>query len=140
MKLTLKRSEYNKTNTIGDLFIENNFYCHTLEDVDRELDQNIPESIEKKIYGETAIPKGTYKVILSYSPRFKRTLPLLLNVPGFSGIRIHPGNTEADTLGCILVGTKTLDQQVFNSRKTFDTFFATLLTTTDKAEIIITIL
>lgn len=96
--------------TIGTLSIDGVFFCHTLEDPVRD----------SKVYGQTAIPAGTYKVAITMSPRFKRELPLLLDVPNYTGVRIHPGNTAADTEGCILVGNFLKDDFITNSRKTFD--------------------
>lgn len=102
MKLNLYRHTYNDEgdrNIIGDLFINDEFFCHTLEDEKR------PDGL--KVYGETAIPTGTYNIKLTYSNRFKKIMPLLLDVPMFKGIRIHGGNTSKDTLGCILVAFNT---------------------------------
>jgi hypothetical protein len=96
--------------TIGSLSIDGVFFCHTLEDPVRD----------EKIYGKTAIPTGTYKVVITMSPRFKRELPLLLDVPNYQGVRIHPGNTADDTEGCILVGNLLKDDFITNSRKTFN--------------------
>ena len=93
MKITVERKEY-PTYTAGSLFIDDVWFCYTLEDKVRD----------KKIYGETAIPYGTYDVIVTMSARFKKMLPLLLNVPNFTGVRIHSGNTKENTEGCILVG------------------------------------
>ena len=106
MELSLKREIFNEKNTIGKLFIDGTFFCYTLEDVIRD----------KKVYGETAIPYGVYKVILSLSNRFKKVLPLVLNVPNFEGIRIHGGNTESDSLGCILVGANTDNKKIWSSK------------------------
>ena len=113
MQLTLKRNDSNEEATIGKLYIDGVFFCYTLEDVQRTV----------KIKHESAIPKGTYKVIISMSPRFKRLLPLLINVPGFDGVRIHPGNTAANTDGCILVGDYKNDTFISNSVKTFNKLF-----------------
>ena len=100
MKLKVIREASSKNATIGKLFIDDVFFCYTLEDVVRDV----------KIYGETAIPTGMYEVKLTMSNRFKKVLPLLLNVKNFEGVRIHAGNTKADTHGCILVGmVKNLD-------------------------------
>lgn len=101
-----KKSEY----TIGRMYVNGEFFCNTLEDKVRDLPK------EKKVPGKTAIPAGRYRVILTTSARFKRLLPLLLNVPYFEGIRIHSGNTAADTEGCILVGDNTVKGKVLNSR------------------------
>lgn len=97
MNLTLLRSFPRETETIGDLFVDGTWFCHTLED-------RIRPAGAVKVYGETAIPYGWYGVVLSWSPRFQTILPELLDVPNFIGIRIHPGNTHRDTEGCILVG------------------------------------
>ena len=99
MKLFLQRKLSNTNNTLGELFIDGIHQCFTLEDVVREV----------KIPKVTAIPQGTYKVILNVSNRFKRVLPLLIDVPNFSGVRIHNGNREGDTDGCILVGKEIGD-------------------------------
>lgn len=139
MELLLKRIFRGDTYTIGHLYINGNYYCDVLEDTDRGLTDDMSEEEIKriKIYGKTAIPKGTYKVEVTYSPKFKRYLPLLINVKGFSGIRIHSGNTAEDTLGCLLVGYNKVKGQVINSRVTSDKLTALLRNT--KEEIYITI-
>ena len=101
--LNLTRKIFTSNSTIGELTINGKFFCHTLEDMDRDKNHN-GKLEEGKVYGETAIPSGFYQVILNMSNRFKRILPLLINVEGFEGVRIHNGNTKKDTLGCILVG------------------------------------
>lgn len=105
VELLLKRIFKGPQYTIGKLYINGKYFCDTLEDVVRET----------KIPNETAIPPGTYKVIVNMSPRFKRLLPRLLNVPGFDGILIHRGNTPSDTSGCILVGENKVKGKVINS-------------------------
>lgn len=104
MKITVKRFEYGSNYTIGKLYIDDNpqFFCYTLEDMYREKD-GVPVE-QWKVAGETAIPKGTYKVIVDYSNHFGKDLPHILDVPGYEGVRIHPGNTDKDTEGCLLVG------------------------------------
>ena len=109
MKLQLERKYLKPEYTIGQLKVDGNFFCDTLEDQVRDL------SREKKIPGETAIPAGIYDVVVNISPRFKRKLPRLLNVPGFEGILIHRGNTPEDTAGCILVGENKAKGKVINS-------------------------
>lgn len=111
MKLKLVRIAKRENYTIGKLYVEGEYFCDTLEDRVRDL------SVEKKIPGETAIPAGKYDLIVSMSPRFKRELPRLLNVPYFDGILIHRGNTEKDTSGCILVGENKVVGKVLNSTK-----------------------
>ena len=99
MHLVLLRDVFNKDWTQGQLFINDQFFCYTLEDTDRFLEAGGVKTAKK-----TAIPRGVYKVVVNMSPRFKTELPLLQNVPNFTGIRIHAGNTHEDTDGCILVG------------------------------------
>lgn len=92
MELKLLRIEF-PTYTKGMLYINNTFFCETLEDINRDKNKNGKFDLgEKKIYGDTCIPYGTYKVIISYSPKFKRELPEILNVPEFTGVRMHRGN------------------------------------------------
>lgn len=109
MKLTLNRIFKGESYTIGKLYIDGVYYCDTLEDKVR----NLPA--EKKVMQETAIPPGEYMVIVNVSPKFKRELPRLLNVPYFDGILIHRGNTPKDTSGCILVGENKVKGKVINS-------------------------
>ena len=94
MTLRVIREPSTVAATMGILLIDGVFTCWTLEDVVRAV----------KIPGETAIPAGRYEVRLSLSQRFQKLLPEILTVPGFTGIRIHAGNTQADTHGCLLVG------------------------------------
>jgi len=114
MNIKIVRNQKTAHSTIGTLYIDGNFECYTLEDVERDV----------KIKNETAIPKGTYKVIINQSNRFKRLLPLLINVPGFEGVRIHSGNTNHDTEGCILVGQTKSADFIGGSRKAFERLFA----------------
>ena len=114
MKIEVKRLYKTENSTIGELKIDGKFECYTLEDKERPV----------KIKCETAIPKGTYKVIINQSNRFKKLLPLLLSVPNFEGVRIHPGNTNHDTEGCILVGRTKSKDFIGQSRKAFESLFA----------------
>ena len=114
MQITVKRLHKSDNSIIGELLIDGIFECFTLEDPERDV----------KIKGETAIPKGTYKVIINKSNRFKRLLPLLLNVPNFEGVRIHSGNSNHDTEGCILVGKTRGVDFIGQSRKAFDKLFS----------------
>ena len=109
MKLTVKRVALKPTGTIGKLYIDGVYFCDTLEDPNRDhnKDGDLNDIGEGKVWGDTAIPFGIYRMILSYSPKFKRILPRLLNVPHFEGVLIHRGNTAKDTHGCILVGKNT---------------------------------
>ena len=103
MKIDVKRFEYGQSYTISKLFVDGKFVCLVLEDGAREV-QGIPVN-QWKVDGETAIPKGTYKVVMDFSQRFQKITPHILDVPGFEGIRIHCGNTSHDTKGCLLLGT-----------------------------------
>ena len=113
MKIEVKRLYKTENSTIGELTVDGKFECYTLEDKERDV----------KIKGETAISKGTYKVIINQSNRFKKLLPLLLNVPNFEGVRIHPGNSNHDTEGCILVGQSISKDYISKSRKAFEKLF-----------------
>ena len=113
MEILIKRLHKTENSTIGELTIDGKFECFTLEDKERDV----------KIKGETAIPKGTYKVIINQSNRFKRLLPLLIDVKGFEGVRIHPGNSNHDTEGCILVGLNRSVDYITKSRKAFYALF-----------------
>ena len=118
IKRTAKLNEY----TIGNLYIDDQYLCNTLEDTDRGLKDSQPLLYikSKKIFSKTAIPTGTYKVELTYSFRFKRVLPLIVGVKGFDGIRIHQGNFPKDTEGCILVGKNTFKGGISESKETLE--------------------
>lgn len=115
MKLTVKRFSFGAHYTIGKLWIDGEVTdIYTLEDAIREA----------KIMGETAIPSGTYSVVVDYSEHFQKELPHVLDVPGFVGVRIHPGNTDKDTEGCILVGrTWRGDDFIGESKAAFEYLF-----------------
>jgi hypothetical protein len=116
MKLELERRFLGESYTIGSLSIDGKKFCDTLEDRVRDLNKNgVFDGDEKKVYGETAIPYGTYDVVVDYSPKFKRELPRLQNVRHFEGILIHRGNTAEDSAGCILVGENKVKGKVINS-------------------------
>lgn len=104
--------------TIGNLYVNGEFYCNILEDTVRDLNKNGTfDCGELKIKGHTAIPYGEYEIKVTYSPKFKRNLPLLLNVKHFEGIRIHRGNSNRDSSGCLLPGENTKKGMVLNSTK-----------------------
>lgn len=117
MRIEVKRIAKRSTYTIGKMYIDGNYFCDTLEDVDRGINQKDSlDTIKKiKVAGATAIPTGAYKVIVNMSPKFQRNLPRLIDVPGFEGILIHRGNTDKDTAGCILVGENKVVGKVINS-------------------------
>ncbi|MGL4678569.1 MAG: DUF5675 family protein [Plesiomonas shigelloides] len=118
MKLELVRTMCGAVCTIGDLLVDGARFCYTLEDVVRGAGE--------KVAGKTAIPAGVYAVRLTHSPRFGRVLPLIDGVPGFAGVRIHRGNTAADTEGCVLVGLGRAKDKITNSAAAFDALFAKL--------------
>jgi len=121
MKLTVVRTYYKDKYTIGNFYIENDFFSNTLEDTYRDV----------KIMHETCIPEGIYKVVLTFSNRFQKVIPQILGVPNFEGIRIHSGNTEKDTSGCILVGKNDVRGMVTNSRKYYTELMQKLETATE---------
>lgn len=149
MKLLLKRIAKKDTYTIGKLYIDGKYIADTLEDCDRELRQDMSlEEIKKiKVYGQTAIPTGTYKIDMNtVSPKFKNRswakpwegkLPRLRDVPGYEGVLLHVGNQAQDSLGCILVGQNKVKGQVINSTATFSQLMSILLK--DRDNITITI-
>lgn len=122
MELVLKRNKRTDKSTIGAIKIDNNFFCYTLEDKDRGLKQSdLLVSIKaRKLFGITAIPAGRYKVVLSFSNRFKKYMPEIKNVPGFEGVRIHCGNKPEDTEGCILLGMDAGIDTISKSRVAYD--------------------
>ena len=126
MKLKLTRIAFKPTYTIGRLFVDGKYVCDTIEDRDRGLTDSmtLEEIMRLKKYGETAIPYGTYRVQITYSPKFKKMMPILIGVKGFEGVRIHSGNTAKDSLGCLLVGRNTKVGMVTESRKTYNMLYA----------------
>jgi len=107
MEIEIKRTDFSPLSTIGEMYIDGKFFCYTLEDKVRDV----------KIKGITAIPAGEYRVVINISNRFKVLMPLILDVPNFDGVRIHNGNTDKDTDGCILVG-KTKGKDFIGSSRT----------------------
>lgn len=140
MNITVKRIALRPTYTIGKLYINGKYYCDTLEDTVRDLNQNGKfDNGEQKIYGQTAIPYGKYRVLWTYSPRFKKYMPEIKDVPEFSGVRIHSGNTAADTLGCILVGQNKQVGKVINSRAVVDIIYPIIRKACQTEKVFITI-
>lgn len=146
MELTLKRVACKPLYSIGKLYIDGQYFCDTIEDKDRGLDDSMTEQEIRaiKIPSQTAIPTGTYRVTLNVqSPKFKAKaayafcqgyLPRLLNVKGFDGILMHIGNTQNSSAGCILVGQNKVVGQVINSTETFKKLYAILDTANKKGE------
>lgn len=109
MKITLTREVFADKFTLGRMYINGRQFGFTCEDKDRKMEDG-----NEKIYGKTAIPRGKYRVVLTFSHRFNRIMPELLGVKGFEGIRIHGGNTEADTEGCVLLGKNRIQNGCAN--------------------------
>ncbi len=141
MELDLIRNIKTPNSTIGDLSINGKWECYILEDTDRGLQQEmtLDEIVSKKIKGQTAIPTGRYEIVISYSNKFQKKLPLLMNVPGFEGIRIHSGNTNADTIGCLMPGNNKETDKVTESRDAFALFFKKIEAAMKNEKIFITI-
>lgn len=139
MELLVKRVAKKNEYTIGRLYIDSQYVCDTLEDCDRGLTQDMPleEIKEKKVYGKTAIPTGTYEIDMNtISPKFKDRswakpyggkIPRLVNVPGFDGILVHPLNNASESLGCIGVGKNSIKGMVTDSTRTFHTLMSKFL-------------
>ncbi len=127
MKITVNRIFKGSTYTIGKLYIDGVYECDVIEDVVREMPATCPNTprgiactCKEKVYAETAIPAGTYRVTMEYSPRFKRKLPYLHNVQHFIGILIHSGNDQGHSAGCIIVGRNKVKGKVLESKATLD--------------------
>ena len=136
MELKLIR-KYRKTDyTIGILYVNNKYFCEILEDTDRGLKDSMSlEEIKKiKIKDQTCIPYGKYQILMTYSPKYKKIMPLVNNVKGFEGIRIHSGNTNKDTSGCLLPGFNKIKGQVINSRETFNKLYNLIQTSISNNE------
>lgn len=129
MKLKLTRDTFTDLSTIGKLTINDEPFCDTLEDTDRKLEDG-----GTKIYGKTCIPRGTYDVVLNFSNRYQKVMPQVLGVPGFEGIRLHPGNAAKDTDGCILVGSSRATNFIGNSVVTFGKLMGILEDAYDRQE------
>lgn len=134
MRLTLIRIANRPTYCIGKLYIDGIYQCDVLEDTDRGLDDKMTEAeiLKKKVKGQTAIPSGVYPVYITWSPKYKKPMPLIENVKGYSGIRIHSGNSAKDTEGCLLVGKNKEVGKVLESRKTYNELFNILNKTDEK--------
>lgn len=135
-EITITRYELQPERTFSN-FEYSDLKIHCLEDTDRNLKQDMPLAgiKEIKVLGKTAIPYGRYEVGISYSNRFKKVMPIVLNVPGFDGIRIHNGNTEHHTEGCPLIGLSRNQTMVLNSRDAYKPFFSWLQKTLKKEKV-----
>ena len=139
MEIKVIRNVLTSEYTVGELYIDSVFYCHTIEDRYRKIQKK-----EDKIYGVTAIPCGSYPVVLDFSSKYSKMMPHILDVPYFSGIRIHSGNSDEDSLGCLIVGDYcpgVAGGWLKNSRIAYSKVFEKLQQASDKSErIFITIL
>ena len=120
MELNLRRLTFKENYTEGQLFVDGAYFCDTLEDRTRDFnkDGDLDDPGETKVYGETAIPFGTYNVVMSYSNKFKKVMPEIQHVKGFEGIRIHAGTLPQHTLGCVLCGVYEKDGRLTKPRET----------------------
>jgi hypothetical protein len=137
MKLLIQRNNFSDDWTMGQLFVDGKKFCDILEDCDRELGLKPGQTLgDVKVYGKTAIPRGTYVVKLTMSKRFGKVLPELQEVPFFTGVRLHSGNTAADTDGCPIVGLYVKDGYVGQSRDTMKRLLAAMQQAVDNGETI----
>ena len=136
MELLVRRLVFNKNYTEGQLFIDGAYFCDTLEDKTRDFnkDGDLDEPGEEKVYGETAIPFGTYQVIMSYSTKFKKLMPEIKHVKDFEGIRIHAGNIPAHTLGCLLCGVWDSEGRLKKSKETIAELYPLIQASLDRKE------
>jgi hypothetical protein len=138
MKITIKTIYKGENYIISNMYLNGVFFTNTIEDKIRDLnnDGDLNDPGEEKVYGKTAIPKGIYTLILNYSPKFKRILPRILNVPHFDGILIHNGVDENSSAGCLILGDNKIKGQVTNSKKRLEEFITKLLDSGDKKHVI----
>jgi len=141
MDILVNRFNKSEVSSIGKLSVDGLPLCYTLEDKDRGLKKSDDVSLiqKLKVFSKTAIPTGKYELVLTFSNRFKKYLPLLLNVPGYEGVRIHSGNTAEHTEGCILPGESHSKDFVSNSVKAFNSLMAKIKAVEKKEKIYITI-
>jgi hypothetical protein len=125
MDILVQRKTLTNKTTIGNLLIDGQHFCYTLEDVVREVEGEPP--VRWKINGETAIPRGKYKVKVSYSPHFEKYLPEILDVPGWTNVRFHGGNGPEDSEGCLLVGSAQALNRIWNCAKVVDSLTSKIL-------------
>lgn len=143
MKIEVIRHTKKQDHTVSDMFIDGKYFCKVLEDVDRGLKKDDPLSkiMKEKVKHQTAIPAGVYRLALTFSEKYGQIMPLVMNVPGFMGIRIHAGNHKDHTSGCLLVGQQYDEKtkSITNSRSTFRSLMAILTEANKKGVITIEI-
>jgi hypothetical protein len=137
MEILIDRKYKKKNYTIGNVYINGEYFCDSLEDTDRGLrdDMDVSELRDMKVDERTAIPTGRYEIKITYSNRFGKMMPLVCDVKAFDGIRIHSGNTHEDTEGCILIGKNRAVSIVLDSRKTMHTFMKVLAETLKREKV-----
>lgn len=151
MKLLVKRTYKGPKYTIGKLYVNGQYFCDSIEDVDRGLKQGMPlnDILRIKVKGKTCIPYGTYVVTINvvsgkysnytkypFAKEVGARMPRILNVPGFEGILIHPGTTEEDTDGCLIVGQNKIKGKVINSQVTWRNLYKLLEKASKRRELI----
>jgi hypothetical protein len=141
MELKLIRNEFSEQSTIGELSIDGNFFSYVLEDKDRGLkdEMTVDEVAKLKVYGKTCIPYGRYEILMTWSNKFQCVMPLVSHVKGYEGIRIHKGNTETASLGCLLVGMIKQKDRILKSTEAFDKLYPILQEACKKGKVYITI-
>ena len=142
MELLLKREEFSELSTIGKLYIDGKYFCYTLEDKDRQkqcIGNILPWSKNLKVPGKTAIAYGRYEIIINFSNRFQKPMPLLLNVPDFLGVRIHSLNFATESAGCVGVGYTKAPDFIGNSKKAYRELFPIINGALKKGKVFITI-
>lgn len=138
MKIEVRTIYQGKEYIISRMYLDGVYFTDVIEDQIRDLnnDGDLNDPGEEKVYGKTAIPKGIYTLVLSYSPKFKRILPRILNVPHFDGILIHNGVDEGSSAGCLILGDNKIKGKVVNSKKRLEEFITKLLNSGDKKHVI----
>ncbi len=141
MEIKLLRFQFTDKSTISTLTVDGRMIGFVLEDRDRGLRQDMPLSTinARKVHSVTAIPSGRYEVAMTWSNRFNRVLPLVVNVPGYEGIRLHPGNHDTDSDGCLLPGLTAGPDVVNDSRKAFGVVEGLIRTAVRKEKVWLTI-
>ncbi len=130
MHIKVTRDVFTDLTTTSKVEVNGKFQCYFLEDKDRKLEVDSTA----KVYGRSCIPRGTYDLVIDYSPKYQTEMPHILDVPGFKGIRIHPGNWHTDTEGCPLPGIRRSKDMVQRSKAAFDSLFSLLIDAEEREE------
>lgn len=129
MHIKSHRNVFTEFSTISNVTVNDHFICYFLEDEDRKLEDG-----GEKIFGRSAIPRGFYEIKMDYSPKYKKNMPHVLDVPQFEGIRIHPGNKPDDTEGCLIPGLSYKDDWVRDSQKAYEKLLSMMLNAWEAGE------